>query len=86
MQDLELYRLTPLFWFDDSLSNRKNLIIELNLSDVEGISSKKAPCPDVQLKPAFLTYLRPRSPVRNAGLGDLEQDFRDAGLIPLIQQ
>ena len=26
MQDLELYRLTPLFWFDDSLSNRKNLI------------------------------------------------------------
>ena len=28
MQDLELYRLTPLFWFDVSLSNRKNLIIE----------------------------------------------------------
>ena len=28
MQDLELYRLTPLFWFDDSLSKRKNLIIE----------------------------------------------------------
>ena len=31
MQDLELYRLTPLFWFDDSLSNRKNLIIELHI-------------------------------------------------------
>jgi len=25
MRDLELYRLTPLFWFDDSLSNRKKL-------------------------------------------------------------
>ena len=33
MRDLELYRLTPLFWFDDSLSNRKNLIIEYHTRD-----------------------------------------------------
>ena len=37
MRDLELYRLTPLFWFDHSLSNRKNLITSDNLVAVEDV-------------------------------------------------
>lgn len=60
MQDLELYRLTPLFWFDDSLSNRKNLIIEFKkpITLYGSITTAKK----VKFKNATVLHYRPASP------------------------
>ena len=59
MRDLELYRLTPLFWFDHSLSNRKNLIIECQHSLEKGGSSKGQLTPLLQWGDTARRYRSP---------------------------